>query len=270
MDSNSLRVLCFGDVVGRPGRMALKSQLARLRELHQADLVIANGENAAGGTGIDTKTAREIFAAGVDVITLGDHTWQRKEFLPFLDQEKERVIRPANYPAGAAGRGWTIVHRAGVSIGIFNLIGRVFTGQLVDCPFNKAEELINGPLKDCRIIIADMHAEATSEKIALGRVLDGKISCLFGTHTHVQTADAEILPGGTAYVSDLGMTGPREGVIGMDAEVAIKRFRTGLSHAYQISKGAQIISGISLVLSLETGRAKKITLIRELLDATPQ
>jgi calcineurin-like phosphoesterase len=148
-------------------------------------------------------------------------------------------------------------------------MGRVFTGQLIDCPFNKAEEILNGPLKDCRIVIADMHAEATSEKIALARILDGKISCLFGTHTHVQTADAEILPCGTAYISDLGMTGPRDGVIGMDAEIAIKRFRTGLSHAYQISKGATIISGISIVVSLETGRAQKITLIRELLDATP-
>lgn len=266
-ETDNLRILCFGDVVGRPGRLALRDHLARLREQYQAHLVIVNGENAAGGTGIDTKTAREIFDSGVDVMTLGDHTWQKKEFLPYLDREMERVVRPANYPEGAPGRGWTIVSRLGVSVGIFNLMGRVFTGQLVECPFNKAEEILSGPLKDCRITVGDFHAEATSEKIALARVLDGKVSCLFGTHTHVQTADAEILAGGMAYITDLGMTGPRDSVIGMNGDVAVKRFRTGLSHPYEIGKGGVIISGISLTLCLVTGKAKSITLVRELVDA---
>ncbi len=265
---NSVTVLCLGDVVGRPGRGALTRGLPALREEHNVDLVIANGENAAGGTGLDPGTAREIFEAGVDIITLGDHTWQKKDLHSLLDSD-QRLVRPANYPAGAPGRGFTSVTRKGIKIGIFNLIGRVFMSQLVNCPFDAAEEIVDYHLKDCAIRIGDMHAEATSEKYALGRLLDGRVSLLFGTHTHVQTADETILPGGTAFISDLGMTGPDGGVIGMDAEVALKRFRTGMPHAYKIGQGDGVICGIVAELTSD-GKAAKITRVRRREASTQQ
>ena len=252
------RVLCLGDIVGRPGRSACVRHVAALKELHKIDLVIANGENGAGGAGLDSSTAREIFNSGIDFITLGDHAFQRKDIHPFLERETERIIRPANYPKGAPGRGAAIIEISSMRIGICNLIGRVFIGHLVDCPFYTAELLISEYFKDCKIIIIDMHAEATSEKIAMARLLDGRVSLIFGTHTHVQTADQQILPGGTAYISDLGMCGSMEGVIGMDAQVAIKRFMTGLPHAYQIASGEGILNGIIATFDRTTGRAISI------------
>jgi metallophosphoesterase (TIGR00282 family) len=265
---NSLSVIVLGDVVGRPGRNALAAVLPRLREKYSPDLVVVNGENAAGGTAIDSKTAQEILNCGVDVITLGDHAWQKREFHGFLEKHSEKVIRPANYPHGSPGRGWTIVKKKNISIGVCNLMGRVFTGQLVDCPFGCAEQVLSEALAECSVVIVDFHAEATSEKIALSRVLDGKVSLLVGTHTHVQTADQQILPGGTGYITDLGMTGPSMGVIGMDAAVAVKRFRTGMPHGYEVASGACRVHGIHAVVDRATGRALRITLIQEAADAS--
>lgn len=259
---NTVTILCFGAIVGRPGRLCLVQGIAELRSKFSPDLIIANGENAAGGTGLDASTAREIFDAGVDVITLGDHTWQKKDLHQVLNEQSDRLVRPANYPAGAPGRGWTVVKRNGTSIAIFNLIGRVFMNHLVDCPFVKANELLEGPLRETKIRIGDMHSEATSEKIALGRLLDGRVSLLFGTHTHVQTADDTIFPGGMAYISDLGMTGSVDGVIGMDSEVALNRFRTGMPHAYKIAAGDGVICGVAVVIDSDTGKARSIERIR--------
>lgn len=258
----SLNVICLGDVVGRTGRQAIKIALPELKRKFSADLVIVNSENAAGGAGLDAGTAREIFEAGVDVITLGDHTWQKKDLYPILERDSHQMIRPANYPQGAPGRGWLIVERKGIKIGVFNLIGRVFMTLLVDCPFTEAERIIAGPLADCAVRIGDLHAEATSEKIAMGRYLDGKISLLFGTHTHVQTADEVILPGGTAYISDLGMTGSPEGVIGMDRDVALKRFLTGMPHSYKVASGDGLICGVAARFDAVSGRALEISRIR--------
>lgn len=251
----NFRILCLGDVVGRPGRHALKSVVPRLRQEFNLDCVIANGENAAGGTGIDAACADEIRSYGVDVITLGDHTWQKKEFRKYLDTNAEFCIRPANYPQAAPGRGWTTLEVRGVKIGVMNLIGRVFMNIPLDCPFRTADELLREPLKACDLVMCDMHAEATSEKIAMGRYLDGRAHFVVGTHTHVQTADNQILKGGTAYLTDLGMCGGFEGVIGMDAQVAIDRFLTGIPFSYEVTKGDCMVCGAVAEIDLETKRA---------------
>jgi metallophosphoesterase (TIGR00282 family) len=252
------RVLCLGDIVARPGRSLLKMTLAGLRQEHQVDLVIANGENSSGGTGIDPSTAADIFNAGVDIITLGDHTWRRREARDYLSRNQDVCIRPANYPDGAPGRGWTTIERAGVSVGIFNLMGRTFMNVPLECPFRKADELLLGPLADCDIFILDFHAEATSEKIAMGKYLDGRASLVFGTHTHVQTADNEVLSGGTAYISDIGMCGSSAGVIGLDADVAIDRFLTGIPSAYKPAKGEARLHGIVASFNPANGAANSI------------
>ncbi len=253
MSNELFTVICLGDVVARPGRMALKRDLSSLREEHSADLIVANGENSSGGTGLDPTCGKEIFESGVDLITLGDHTWRRREVRPYMDQEQERCIRPANYPEGAPGRGWTIWKdtESGLSIGLMNLLGRTFINVPLDCPFYKADELLDGPLADCDLVICDFHAEATSEKIALGRYLDGRVSFLFGTHTHVPTADAQVFPGGTAYVSDLGMCGSPLSVLGLDIDTAINRFVTGLPSSYKAAKGEGKLSGVKVSFSRE-------------------
>jgi len=259
---STITVLCFGDVVGRSGRLALKQALPELRQGFEADLVIANGENAAGGAGLDAGTARELFESGVDLMTLGDHTWQKKDLHSVLERDAHRLIRPENYAPGAPGRGWLTIERKGVSIGVFNLMGRVFMNLLLDCPFAAADRILDGPLADCTIRICDMHAEATSEKIAMGRYLDGRTSLVFGTHTHVQTSDESILAGGTAYITDLGMSGSADGVIGMDGAVALKRFLTGRPHAYQVADGDGLLCGVAVRFDAATGRALEITRIR--------
>lgn len=255
----SLRILCFGDIVGRPGRNAFKQHCKRLRADYNADLVVANGENSAGGVGIDRECARELLDAGIDLLTLGDHTWQKRDIREFLETHRDSIIRPGNYPAGAPGAGWAKRKLAnGKLVGFMNLMGRVFISVPLDCPFRVADEILNTHLADCDAIVCDMHAEATSEKLALGRYLDGKISLLFGTHTHVQTADERILPGGTGFISDLGMSGPASGVIGMDGDVALKRFLTGMPHAYEVAKGDVQLNGIFAELSLAQRRALSI------------
>lgn len=255
---NCLNIICFGDVVGRGARRALKALCPQLREDFKADLIIANGENAAGGVGLDTGTALELRSAGIDIITLGDHAWQKKDFFEYLDKHTDHCIRPANYPAGCPGRGWTTFEVAGHKIGIINLLGRIFTTNGLDCPFKTAEKILNEDLADCRVIICDIHAEATSEKVAFAKFFDGRFSLIFGTHTHVQTADERILTGGTAYITDLGMCGSENGVIGMDTKTAISRFLTGIQYAYKIAKGDTQLSGIFCKIDLDTGKAISI------------
>ena len=257
--ANILKVLVFGDIVGEPGRKALADSLPKLREKYGPQLVIANGENVAGGLGIEGKTAHELKGLGIQVITLGDHTWQRKEFKSFLPDHSSWIVRPENYPDGAPGKGWTIWQSSeGVKVGVANVMGRVFLNIPLDCPFRAMEKLLSGPLAECDIIVVDVHAEATSEKVAMGRFLDGRVAAVFGTHTHVQTADECILPGGTAYITDLGMCGSKEGVIGMDADTAIRRFLLGVNESYKVGGGRAGLSGIYLELNPATKSAQKI------------
>ncbi len=229
-----MRVLVVGDVVGAPGRETLKRCIPLAREQHQIDVCIANGENAAGGFGLTAQTAEEMFASGVDVITTGNHIWDKREFRSYLEQS-DRVLRPANYPPGTPGKGVGIFSVDGLSVGILNIMGRVFM-PTVDDPFRVSRTLVDELREETKVIIVDMHAEATSEKMALARFLDGQVSLVFGTHTHVQTSDEQILAGGTAYLTDVGMTGPSDGVIGMEASTVIDRFLNTPSERFSVAK----------------------------------
>ncbi len=256
----------LGDVVGRPGRRALSRLLRPLRERVSSDLVVVNGENAAGGAGIDASTALEIRSAGADIMTLGDHAFQRKGVSEFLDKNGAWCIRPCNLPKDTTpGKGWcTWRSPEGVSVHVINVLGRVFMGGSASCPFRCVEEFLsevssNGP----GITVCDIHAEATSEKWAMGRYTDGRMSLVVGTHTHVQTGDAQILPGGTGYITDLGMTGANTGVIGMDAQVALKRFLSPLPAPYQIAEGEGILHGIIADIDKVSGKAVWVSLLQE-------
>lgn len=263
-----LRVLCVGDVVGRPGREIIRARLPLIQREHQIDFTVVNGENSAGGLGIDGGTAKEIFQAGANVITLGDHTWDRKEARTYLDQADHTVIRPANYPVGAPGRGWVVVTGPrGIKIAVVNLLGRVFMNGALDCPYHKVEALLESELRDATVRICDMHAEATSEKVAMGRFLDGRFSVVVGTHTHIQTADEVILPQGTAYLTDMGMTGPTESVIGMDIQTALKRLRTGLPAPYAVGDGPRVLQGLITDIDETTGKALAVKRIRDFWQA---
>ncbi len=219
-----MRLLFIGDIVGRPGRDGLAAAMPDLRERHRPDLVIANGENSAGGLGITEKTARKIFDAGVDVITLGNHTYRHRDVYPYLDST-DRVIRPSNYRTSNPGRGHTIVEAAGRRVCVINLSGTVYL-DAARSPFDEADALLERLSGDADVFAVDFHAELTSEKVAMGWHLDGRVAAVWGTHTHVPTADARVLPGGTAYVSDVGMTGSRAGVIGANREQVLEAFRT--------------------------------------------
>lgn len=259
MSSGNLRVLCLGDIVARSGRLCINRQVRKLKADFNADLVIANAENSSGGSGLDPRCGREIFDAGVDVITLGDHTWRRREVRAYLDEQKHRCVRPANYPRESTGTGSCVVETAaGVRVGILNLLGRTFLSYALDCPFQECERILDEDLKDCTIRICDFHGEATSEKLAFARYFDGKISFIFGTHTHVQTADNRVLPGGTGFMSDLGMCGSTEGVIGLDSSTAIERFLTGQPRSYKAAKGNSAISGAIVDIDIESGRATDV------------
>ncbi len=249
-----MKVLMVGDVVGKLGRRALAQLLPHLRRQHAIDLVIANGENAAGGKGLTVATAQELLAAGVDVITSGNHIWEYREIYPLLEEEHYPLLRPHNYPQGAPGRGLWV--RDGVAV--INLQGRVFMPHDVECPFRTADRLL-AELKGARIIVVDMHAEATSEKVALGWYLDGRVTAVLGTHTHVPTADARILPKGTAYVSDVGMTGPRDSVIGMDIGAVVERFLTQLpTRLSPVERGPAVLNAVLVEADEATGRALSI------------
>ncbi|MBW1645093.1 MAG: TIGR00282 family metallophosphoesterase [Deltaproteobacteria bacterium] len=257
-----IRVALIGDLIGRPGRQALQALLPTLVRERQLDLVIANGENAAGGFGITGDLTEELLQCGVDVITTGNHVWDRKGIENYFALQP-RLLRPANYPV-EYGRGWVVVasRRApAVKIGVINLSGRVFMGVL-DCPFRTAVPLIEEIKKETPVVIIDFHAEATSEKQALGWYLDGRVSCLVGTHTHVQTADERLLPGGTAYLSDLGMTGAMDSVIGMQPEQVIGKFLTAMPRRYEVATQNVYLHGAVVEIDEQSGRALGIERLR--------
>ncbi|MEZ4754509.1 MAG: TIGR00282 family metallophosphoesterase [Bdellovibrionota bacterium] len=262
MTDKRIRILALGDIVSRAGRKLPADQLKNIRTNYQVDFVIANAENAATGNGLTPAIAKDLYASGVDFITLGDHVWRHKELQGFLNLENQRCIRPENFPAGAPGKGWAKFKIAGVNLGIINLIGRVFLNTTLDCPFQAVDRIINEYLSDCRIICCDFHAEATSEKNAMGHYLKDRASFVFGTHTHVQTADQRIISK-TAYISDLGMCGPAEGVIGMDFGRAITRLRMGMPAGFQPAKGKVQINGAIAEIDISTGQAVSIERINQ-------
>jgi len=243
-------ILAIGDVIGKPGRKALNQLLPSLRRQYGIDLVIVNGENAAGGIGLTLDTAGEMLDAGTDVLTSGNHIWMHREIYPYLDSDMP-ILRPLNYPPGVPGRGYLVIGK----VAVVNIIGRVFVGDF-DCPFRAMDTLLS-ELEE-KIIIVDFHAEATSEKVAMGRYLDGRVSAVVGTHTHVGTTDTQILPRGTAYVSDIGMTGPLDSVIGDDTDAAIQRFLTSMPHRLSVGRGKTALNGILVKVDDDTGKALSI------------
>lgn len=254
-------VLVIGDIHGKPGRRILREVVPRLRRDTGAGLVIANGENAAGGAGITSEVVREMFGSGVDVITGGNHTWQNREAYETLDAEPH-LLRPANYPPGVPGHGSTMLSVDGTAVGVLNLQGRIFMPD-VDDPFRAARAEADRLRERATVIVVDFHAEATSEKIALGWYLDGRVSAVIGTHTHVQTADERVLPAGTAYISDVGMTGPRDGVIGMDKDGIIERFLTQLPVRFTVASGPVQLNAVVLDIDETTGHARSIRRVQE-------
>ncbi|MBV8725100.1 MAG: TIGR00282 family metallophosphoesterase [Candidatus Eremiobacteraeota bacterium] len=257
LSTEPLNLLIIGDVVGSPGREALKRCLPLLRDQHHIHACIANGENAAGGFGLTAQTAEEMFENGVDFITGGNHIFDKRDFVQYLESSG-RVLRPANYPPGVPGRGAATFSADGVTVGVLNLMGRTFMPP-VDDPFRCADELVPDLRASARVLVVDVHAEATSEKIALGRYLDGRVSCVVGTHTHVQTADEQILPSGTAYLSDLGMTGPTDGIIGMEGGAVLDRFLRGLSDRFSVERrGPKQLCGAVVAIDRISGKANDI------------
>ena len=255
-----MKILCVGDIVAGPGRRLFKTVAKKLRESGEVSAIIANAENSAHGKGITSDIAKEIFESGADAITLGDHTWDQKEAAALLESER-RIIRPANYSAACPGRGWTTIQTDIGEIAIINLQGRVFMNP-IDCPFTKVDELLAGPVPRNTIVLCDFHAEATSEKIAMGWHLDGRVSALYGTHTHVQTSDAKILPNGTGYITDLGMTGPANSVIGRDITPVLKKFKTGMPSFFDIAGGPSVLEGCIFDIDRATRRCKTATAVR--------
>ena len=256
-----MRILFVGDVVGRPGRDAVTSLLPSLRERHDVDACVVNGENVANGVGITPRLAEVLREAGADAITLGNHTWRREEIGPYL-AASTFVVRPANMPESAPGRGLAVVEaRNGTQVAVINLLGSLFLD-----PAHSMWELVDGLVEEARrstpVIVVDVHAEATSEKVALAAWLDGRVTAVLGTHTHVQTSDARVLPGGTAALTDVGMTGPHDSVIGVEAELAIRRMRTGMPVRFETASGGVRLEGALVTCDPETGRASAIEPVR--------
>lgn len=250
----------MGDVHGRPGRRAVARRVPVLRKQLAVDFVVANAENSAGGVGLTPKTAAELFEAGVDVLTGGNHTWAKREAYELLDSDP-RLVRPANYPPGVPGHGSTVIRKGGLALAVLNLQGRVFMEPLDD-PFRVARAEVDRLREVTPFVLVDFHAEATSEKQAMGYYLDGRVTAVVGTHTHVQTADERVLPGGTAYITDVGMTGPRDGVIGVDREAILQRFLTQLPVRFEVASGAVQFNAV-LVEADGAGRATSIRRIHE-------
>ncbi len=251
-----IRGIFLGDIVGRGGRETVKRFLSELSMDKKPDIVIANGENASGGLGITPRTAFELRQIGVDIITTGNHIWRKKEMYAEI-HNINHIIRPANYPPGLPGKGYVVVNKNGVDIAVINLEGRTYMNALIDCPFRAADEILK-QIGDVKVRIIDFHAEATSEKRALGFYFDSRVSLVVGTHTHVQTSDDDILPGGTGYITDLGMVGPLYSVIGLKKELAVDKFLTNRPNKYEIGEGVQILNGIYFEISSEDGRCLKI------------
>jgi len=254
-----MKILFTGDMVGSAGRQVFQRVTQRLKNEGLIDLVIANAENAAGGRGPSPEIVEALFAAGAAALTLGDHAWDDKTLIPLLETEP-RIVRPANLPPAASGRGMTTIETDEGPICIISLIGRVFLDP-ADCPFRTADRLIG--MAKAKTILIDFHAEATSEKIALGRYLDGRVTAVMGTHTHVQTSDEALLPNGTAYITDLGMTGPKDSVIGREVEPVVQRFITGMPQKFDTSKKDPALEGVILDIDIQTGKARSIERVRE-------
>jgi hypothetical protein len=256
-----VNILFIGDIVGKPGRQAVAAIVPVLRRERGIEFVVANGENAAHGAGLTGSTVRELLDAGVDVITSGDHIWDQKGIEEFIESEP-RLLRPLNLSPAAPGQGSTVVDVAGkMEIGVINLQGRVFMPQS-ECPFRAAEAEVGRLRAKTSLIIVDLHAEATSEKIAMGRFLDGKVSAVIGTHTHVATADERVLPGGTAYITDAGMCGPHDSVLGRDAGVVLRRFLTMMPQKMEVATGEVALCGVVLDVDEDSGLARSIQRIR--------
>ncbi|WP_163103312.1 TIGR00282 family metallophosphoesterase [Peribacillus alkalitolerans] len=252
-----MKLLFIGDVVGSPGRDMVKEYLPKLKEKYKPHTIVINGENSAAGRGITEKIYRQFLEWGANAVTLGNHAWDHKDIFDFIDNEKY-LVRPANFPEGAPGEGLKFVKWNSIEVAIMNLQGRTFMPPL-DCPFKKADELIEIAKRRTNVIFVDFHAEATSEKQALGWYLDGRVSAVVGTHTHVQTADNRILPSGTAYISDVGMTGPYDAILGMGKEPIIKKFLSSLPARFEVPKeGRTVLSGVILEIDEKTGNTKKI------------
>lgn len=259
-----MKLLFIGDIVGQPGRRAVKELIPRLRQEHCLSVVVANGENSAGGSGITPNTAAEIFAAGVDIITCGDHLWDQKEVMALLEGER-RFVRPLNYPAGTPGQGSTLFEAPGLPpVAVLNLQGRTFMPALEN-PFHAAREEVARLRRTTKVIFVDFHAEATSEKVAMARMLDGLVSAVIGTHTHVQTADEQIFPGGTAFLCDGGFTGPHESVIGREIEPVLQRFITNMPQKFEVAKGRVLLQGAVVEIDEATGHARSIQRVSEAL-----
>jgi len=256
MPSDTFTVLFLGDVIGKPGRRAVAEYLQRNR----ADFVVINGENLAGGIGITGRTAEEMLALGIDAITTGNHVWKKKEVATYL-MEEQRVIRPLNYPRGTPGFGYTIVKKNDMSLCVANIEGRIFMNSL-DCPFRAMEEFLEEQKPQVPVIV-DFHAEATSEKIAMGWFLDGKVTALLGTHTHVQTADNRVLPKGTGYITDAGMTGPADSVIGMDKKGVLERFYTQMPQKFEVGKDDVEVQGVLMKIHKDRRHCLDITRVKE-------
>ncbi len=255
-----MRILVVGDIVGQCGVKKLREELPKLKQNRNIDFIVVNGENSADGMGITQKIFANIIESGADVVTMGNHTWGKKDIFSFLDDK--RLLVPANYPKGVLGNRYGIYEIKGKKIGVINLLGRTDMNVLSENPFIIAEEIIQEIKNKTDIIIVDFHAEATAEKIAMGYYLDGKVNILFGTHTHVQTADEAILAKGTAYITDIGMTGPVDSVIGMDIKVSIKRFKTTLPEKYKTAEGKAMLNGCIFDINDENCRVEKIERIK--------
>ena len=256
-----MNILIIGDIVGTPGVNKVKEVLPKIIKEEKIDFVIANGENSSDGMGITSKIFKELMVAGVNVVTMGNHTWGKKDIFNIIDNKN--LIRPANYPKDVVGKGYEIYNCRDKKIAVINLIGRASMNVLSENPFITADEIINKIKDEADAIIIDFHAEATAEKIAMGYFLDGKITCLYGTHTHVATADEQILENGTAYITDIGMTGPKKSVIGMEVDASLKRFVTTLPEKYKVSDDKNVIlNGCILKLNDENCRAEKIVRIK--------
>jgi len=256
-----MKVLFIGDIVGNPGRQAVRGLLPGLKKEFELRFVIANAENAAGGSGITPRVAAELFDSGIDVLTSGDHIWKKREIFELIEQDG-RILRPVNFPQGVPGKGQGVfTTESGFKVGVANVQGRVFM-EALECPFRTIRQAIDVLSKDTKIIITDIHAEATSEKVALGWYLDGKVSAVLGTHTHIQTADEKILPGGSAYITDVGMTGPLDSVIGRRIEDVLERFITSVPTRFEVAKDNIQLQGVVLDIDEETGKARSIVRIQ--------
>jgi hypothetical protein len=260
-----MNLLFLGDVVGKPGRLAVRSLLPGLIHREKVDFVVVNCENVSGGAGVDPDSCGQLLEAGADVLTSGNHVWRKKEVVEYLEREP-RLLRPVNFPPGAPGSGWRkYTTSGGTEVTVINLIGRVFMDS-VDCPFQAAERILAEIGSSPGVVLVDMHCDATSEKGAMGWFLDGRVSCVVGSHTHVQTADERILPRGTAFLTDAGMCGPIDSVIGVKAELAIRRFVTHLPTKFETATGPTIVQGAVVSVDPSSGRATAIRRVRELFE----